>query len=932
MPKLQLIAVKMEGKTVESFKLADVSNPARTENGLVDKSQPFKTSWFDPTAVADMILTDKAQIIGVHNNGLFIDGSNGAFSRYANLKIVEQGKKYPLTVFERVNINGVDGCTVIDVDGRILTVSMSKLVKYAEAVGISNGKVVEHNGVKFISSIRGEYNRIGIVANYEKNVGPVEQEGEVQLMKKLKHGGEREQGYWPEGLKLRDEKLNLTIEEKLIVCFKAIQNWNFFMYSILANLTLIPLDPRKTYCPTMGVDIDMNMVYNPFFVRDLRLEELILILLHETYHILFSHPARIAEMQLVSKRGKTKTGLPFKEEALMYNIAADLFVNKYIANQFDCTIKKLVDFPHTVLTSDPFVTNTSVKKWSRGVKQVQFIGDLVFNDQVNCEKDSIETLFKDLLEQRRREMEEARKERERRQQQADENFDDMDGLPQDSGESGGQTEGGQSADNDHAEADNELDESTTDNQQEMNNTADDAENNKTKGESSDYDEQSINNEEESHQDSKGQSNNERQTSEAESDAADAENNTSLNENDTPDGQGMNFDNEDETTANGGEPGLNGSDTADDSNEASGSTSDNSSEGNTNSPNESDTDDDSEDNTSGSDSGSSQRDSSSDYDEGNDYCDDDYEEEMSYEDELEAAYEKMSERNMSQRREQIAEQLKEYMQNANKNGTDLSAGSNKETEDSLEAFGDMELTPEEYQERMEQLKNWKEKLKSTVLKAEVASQQRGLSLSESERRLVDSIIKPVPINWKVLLKRMFNMAATKANSFKRPSRRPEIDSKTILPGKTRKEPDGLEKIIFAIDTSGSVGDAELKYVLGTIRALSDKYKIDVEILWWSTYVNGVVPIKSSKDLITAYRNVASDGGTCAENMLKYIADKNGRYKGKQVHGLIIFTDGYIEDNLPVEYRRVAKNILWMIHSRRPNTFNAPFGTTSYIEVD
>ena len=277
------------------------------------------------------------------------------------------------------------------------------------------------------------------------------------------------------------------------------------------------------------------------------------------------------------------------------------------------------------------------------------------------------------------------------------------------------------------------------------------------------------------------------------------------------------------------------------------------------------------------------------------------------------------RNLDDRQEEITGKLSSYKEQLEKLGPDLNSRDDAEPDE------------QSIEELMQELKNYQEKLKNTVLKAEAASNSRGYSLSEAERRIIDNIIKPVPINWKVLVKQMFNMVAQKASSYKRPSRRPEIGHNVILPGKAYKEPEGLEKIVFAIDTSGSVDDKALKYVLGTIRTLANQYKIDVDIVWWSTMVNGIEHIKNVRDLTRAYNNVASDGGTCATNMFQFISSKQGRYHGKQIHGLIIFTDGEI-DSVNTKYRHTAKHILWMIHSHSPGSFKAPFGTTAYIDVD
>lgn len=902
MCKLQLIAVKMDGKTVESYKLADITNPLRQANGLLDKSQPLRTEWFDPAAVADMILNNKATIVGIQSNGLFLEGSNGSFNRYANLKVVEPNKKYPLTVFERVNINGVDGCTVLDADGRILTVNMDKLVKYAEAVGISNGKVVEHNGMKFISSIRGEYNRIGIKASYENVATPVvEKVDDIQLVHRVKRGGSNKPGYWPDGAKLRDEKLNLTAEEKIVVCFKVIQNWNFFIYSILSQITIIPLNPAAMAMPTMGVDVNMTLIYNPYFVIDLPLEQLVLILLHETYHILFSHPARIMEMRLAAKNKGTKTGLPIREELNLYNIAADLFVNKYVADQFATTLAVLVDRPHTVLQTDPFVTNRTVKSWSRGIKTVQLPDGLIVNDRVDCERDTIETLFKDLIEEQRRKYEEQRAQ----QQAARDNSSNSDDESDDESENTDNQDNNdeQPENSDSSQDYDEQNDSTNDEQGEQSENTDESDDSDSStSDTGDELEEEEAEQADSDTDGKDKIDESGESSSGTEEAGQSEGDDDSGEED----QDVDYDSdeyENESGAGGYKPDLD-EDFDEDSDE----------EGQMSMPGDGQSD---------SEDGDGD-DSESDYNTGSGADSDEYED--SDDEDYSDYYENIPARSMSERREKIAEDLDDYRSKLDQLGNDLAGTDSDLTDQDI-----LDMTPDEYEEYMSELRDWKEKLKSTVLKAEVASQSRGLSLSESERRLVDSIIRPIPINWKVLLKRMFNMAATKASSFKRPSRRPEIGNNVILPGKTKKEPEGLQKIVFAIDTSGSVGDAELKYVLGTIRALTNKYKVDVEILWWSTKVNGIVPIKNENDLVAAYKNVASDGGTCATNMFKYLTDPRGPYKGKKLHGLIIFTDGHI-DTVDPEYKRVAKNILWMIHSRQINSFTAPFGVVSYIEVE
>lgn len=906
--KLQLIALKMNGKIVESYKLADISNLARNEFGLIDKNVPLKTSWFDPTAIVNMLVVKKIDILGLAIENMEIIPTNGGFNRYANLIQEEPGKKYPLIVLERVNIKGVDGAAVCDINGKVLIVSMDKLVLYAEKVGIANGKVVTNNGQKYISSIRGEYARVGAVAQYETpTVKEVKED--VQLVYGLKRTSDIE-GFWPEGAKLRDEKTGLTAEEKIIIALKAIQNWNFFVYMIISSLKIAPIQPR--YNQTMGVSLKMELVYNPHFVCSINLNELTFSLIHEAYHILFSHPARIEQHYKNMKAKGLNREFSIQQAMQLYNIAADLYVNKYIAVQFGSRLRYLVNNPHEVTPDDSFVTNKHFSVNSRIIKHIKAIQGGCYNDHVDIDKDTIESIFLDLLEQKRREREEERRKAEeelnkelaKNQSNNDEEDDDDEG----SSGLGGQPEGSsgesedsstdtddkssqQSSNDDNAEKEEFSGTENGTDSEEQGEQSEDSDTN-SGGKESDSEEQAGQSED---SESEGSKSTDSKSAGGKSEGSDSEYNPYEDTNTTSMDNGIGTpgcedysENQEETDDQNGSGGSQtGTQGTGDSTSGLSDSKDTDSTG----VNSEDTDEDGE---------------------GRNYLD------------------SLTPIERDERRDAIAENLEEYEECIQNTG-DLTPSEGGLDGGQSNNSGSYDRTPAEQMEIDMTLKNWKQNLINAVTKAQAASQSRGLSLSKAEQRLIESIIKAVPVDWKTVLARMFNMAAHKANSYKRPSRRDTPSKNVILPGKVKKDPDGLQKVVFAVDTSGSVGDEELKMVLGMMLDLSNRYKVDIDVVWWSTRVNGIEQhIRSSKDFYRAYKSVASDGGTCCTHFFEWLTDRsNPYYKGKAPQGIVIFTDGYIDD-VPIKYNRASKNIVWIIHSNPRRNFRPSFGTATYVD--
>lgn len=96
------------------------------------------------------------KVENIEIQGNKIVGTNGTIDRYPLIINGIPYKKSPLIVLKEMN-NG--DYMVCDFKGEIVRMRQEDVIKYAEVEGISNGKVVERDGTKFISAINGEYDK-----------------------------------------------------------------------------------------------------------------------------------------------------------------------------------------------------------------------------------------------------------------------------------------------------------------------------------------------------------------------------------------------------------------------------------------------------------------------------------------------------------------------------------------------------------------------------------------------------------------------------------------------------------------------------------------------------------------------------------------------------------------------------------------------------
>lgn len=123
-------------------------------------------------------------------------------------------------------------------------------------------------------------------------------------------------------------------------------------------------------------------------------------------------------------------------------------------------------------------------------------------------------------------------------------------------------------------------------------------------------------------------------------------------------------------------------------------------------------------------------------------------------------------------------------------------------------------------------------------------------------------------------------------------------------------DSLGEVVFACDTSGSMGDATIARCGRVIAHIATQYKPEkVRVLWWDTRVHHQqIFVDDYEDLskLEKVLDPKGGGGTCAECVPKYM--KENAIKPQCV---IMLTDGYLDQLV----ERFNVPTLWVVtHSK------------------
>jgi len=136
---------------------------------------------------------------------------------------------------------------------------------------------------------------------------------------------------------------------------------------------------------------------------------------------------------------------------------------------------------------------------------------------------------------------------------------------------------------------------------------------------------------------------------------------------------------------------------------------------------------------------------------------------------------------------------------------------------------------------------------------------------------------------------------------------------------QKKHDALEKVVCAVDTSGSMGDSELAIILTEIKAIVEQKNVkEIDIIYFDTKIAPLIRLKG-KGAVKKYDGKGAIGGGGTE-FKPPLEEMNRLYKTESFGAAVFLTDGDADLDLPKP--QYADKFIWVIIDNP--TFKAPWG--------
>lgn len=418
--KIHLIGVHYSnaGKTdITGFRLLD------SDSGQV-MDQAYQ-------AVYNVIAQGNAVIRGIKldmHKGLV--GSNGAFSRYPSFVVGRATGQSVIIIGSYDNV----GYKIANCNGQMADIRSEDLIRklLGKECKIANGKVVDKDGLQFISAISGSYDNLGTpkikrqpvkqkniaperkpiqperkpVQPERKQVQPERKQMQpeiktVQVKKENKpvtnkadlsnnenrraamktllrnHRFVSELSSEDSLMKAVDPVTGMTVEEKMNYAQVALRTLKPFYYSLYSGFNKKESD-KQHGTKTLGVTLN-TLYFNSEFVLKLPLDELVFTIIHELSHVAMRHRSR------EGKRDHKK-----------FNYACDYYINREIALDFNLEPGVPVKAISAVERSE--MTPEQIKKELENKNRytIKLPTWVLYNPDVDIEKDTPESIYDEI--------------------------------------------------------------------------------------------------------------------------------------------------------------------------------------------------------------------------------------------------------------------------------------------------------------------------------------------------------------------------------------------------------------------------------------------------------------------------------------------------------------------------------------------------------
>lgn len=135
-------------------------------------------------------------------------------------------------------------------------------------------------------------------------------------------------------------------------------------------------------------------------------------------------------------------------------------------------------------------------------------------------------------------------------------------------------------------------------------------------------------------------------------------------------------------------------------------------------------------------------------------------------------------------------------------------------------------------------------------------------------------------------------------------------------------ESVGELVVAIDTSGSIGSAEITEFATELVNICDTVTPEkIRVLWWDTQVHGEQTfVEDQYGSVKTLLKPMGGGGTLASCVSDYIVENN-----INAECVVVFTDGYLEN--PIKWQ-ISSPTLWLVTRNR--NLRVPTGTVVTVE--
>lgn len=189
--------------------------------------------------------------------------------------------------------------------------------------------------------------------------------------------------------------------------------------------------------------------------------------------------------------------------------------------------------------------------------------------------------------------------------------------------------------------------------------------------------------------------------------------------------------------------------------------------------------------------------------------------------------------------------------------------------------------------------------------------------------VEALLKS-RVDWKKLLRKYCINFRMKDTSFNTPDKRMYYQN-AIYPGQTSENQSVLKDVKVCIDTSGSMSDEDLAYIMGQVLDLTKQFKTFADIIAWDAEVESVQSLNGTAQVHTKLKG---RGGTDAGCVFQYFDSKECKVKPFVT---LVFTDGYFDvDEFNPKWKRKYANTVWVMTRNYNADFKPPFGKLAFAK--